>query len=62
MILPLVITGTKIPKIRFQWSIEVSLLWTQVLNCPRVLLPDGRTQVVEYKVEGENTGFIVSVR
>ena len=42
--------------------IEVSLFWTQVLNCPRVLLPDGRTQVVEYKVEGKNTGFIASVR
>jgi len=28
----------------------------------RVLLPDGRTQVVEYKVEGENTGYIVSVK
>jgi len=28
----------------------------------RVLLPDGRTQVVEYRVEGENTGYIVSVK
>jgi len=28
----------------------------------RVLLPDGRTQVVEYRVEGEDTGYIVSVK
>ena len=44
----------------------MSLFWTQVTSlsklCPRVLLPDGRTQVVEYKVEGENTGYIVSVK
>jgi len=28
----------------------------------RVLLPDGRTQVVEYRVEGGDTGYIVSVK
>ena len=50
----------------FYLSIEMSLFWTQITSlrklCLRVLLPDGRTQVVKYKVEGENTGYIVSVK
>ena len=28
----------------------------------RVLLPDGRTQVVEYRVEGKDTGYVASVK
>ena len=38
-------------------------LWgTSLSLTSRVLLPDGRTQVVKYRVEGEDTGYMVSVK